>query len=67
MLFTLTSLQWMQKEETNAITILRDPEFSLSQLLRFLLQESAVMKLLLVFPQPFQFGSLQVWSVPETF
>ena len=62
-LFTLTSLQWMQKEENYDITNLRDPESSLSQLLRFLLQESAVMKLLLVFPQPFQFGSLQVWSV----
>ena len=34
MLFTLTSLQWM-KEETNAIIIFRDPEFSFSQLLRF--------------------------------
>ena len=50
-----TSLQWIQKEENYAIPILRNQESSLSQLLRFLLQESAVMKLLLVFPQPFQF------------
>ena len=48
MLFTLASLQWMQKEENYAITNLSDPESSLSQLLMFLLQESAVMKLLLV-------------------
>ena len=60
MLFTLASLQWMQKEENYAITNLSDPESSLSQLLMFLLQESAVMKLLLVFSQPFQFGSFQV-------
>ena len=39
----------MQKEENYAITNLSDPESSLSQLLMFLLQESAVMKLLLVF------------------